>query len=306
MPALRPTLVLALLLTGLSKSAAGQTPRDSAIAVVQEFFRAMRERDTAAARAVLTPDGHAVATLQGADSVTARITAHTGFVKQLAGFKETLRERMWDPTVMIRGPIAIVWAPYDFHRGETFSHCGVDAFSLVRGASGWRIVDIIYTVEPKGCEASPLDLPAPEGPALLDRLVGRWRMAGHVRGKSVIYRLEAARTLGGRFVELHMTDVATPPGYEARVFLGHDPKTGQVIAHWLDGFGAAFSVPHGVGAIRGDTVRFEIPYADGPFRDTFVYRRKDGAWTFTLEAGDGAGNWKPFGEYLVTPARKPR
>jgi hypothetical protein len=304
MPVSRPARLLACLAAFVPAVVAAQTPRDSAIAVVQEFFRAMRDRDTVAARAVLTPDGHAVATLQGTDSVATRITAHSGFVKQLAGFKETLRERMWDPTVMIRGPIAIVWAPYDFHRGDTFSHCGVDAFSLVRGATGWRIVDIIYTVEPKGCEPSPLDLAAPDGPALLDRLVGRWTMTGHVRGKPATYRLEAARTLGGSFVELHMTDTATPSGYEARVFLGHDPKTGRLIAHWLDRLGAGFSIPHGAGAIRGDTLRFDIPYQDGPFRDTFVYRRGDGTWQFRLEAGDGAGGWKPFAEYQVTPIRR--
>jgi len=108
----------------------------------------------------------------------------------------------------------------------------------------------------------------------------------------------------GSFVELHMTDTATPSGYEARVFLGHDPKTGRLIAHWLDRFGAGFSIPHGAGAIRGDTLRFDIPYQDGPFRDTFVYRRGDGTWQFRLEAGDGAGGWKPFAEYQVTPIRR--
>lgn len=29
-----------------------------------------------------------------------------------------------------------------------FSHSGVDAFSLVRDETGWRIVGILYTVEP--------------------------------------------------------------------------------------------------------------------------------------------------------------
>jgi hypothetical protein len=66
---------------------------------------------------------------------------------------------MWDARVKIHGPIAVVWTPYDFYRGGRFSHCGVDAFTLVRVAGGWRIATGTYTVEPAGCPASPLGRP---------------------------------------------------------------------------------------------------------------------------------------------------
>ena len=53
----------------------------------------------------------------------------------------------------------MVWAPYDFHVNGAFSHCGVDVFSLVRTAEGWRIAAVAYTVEREGCAPSPLGPP---------------------------------------------------------------------------------------------------------------------------------------------------
>ncbi len=143
----------------------------------------------------------------------------------------------------------------------------------------------------------------PAGPlsadSLLNHLVGTWRMVGQVRGHPVSYALAVRRVLSGRYVELHMTDETRPPQYEARVFVGADTVAGHVLVHWLDSFGAAFSVPAGEGYVVGDTLRFEFAYNTGPFRDTFIYRSGEGGWTFRLESGDGQGTWRPFAEYEV-------
>jgi len=66
---------------------------------------------------------------------------------------------MWDPNVLIHKEIAVVWAKYDFHREGKFSHCGVDAFNLVKTPEGWKISGIIYTVEKEGCGESPIGPP---------------------------------------------------------------------------------------------------------------------------------------------------
>ena len=135
--------------------------------------------------------------------------------------------------------------------------------------------------------------------SLLDQLVGDWRMTGTVRGNPVTYTLVARRTLQDKCVELHMTDVSRPPRYEARVFIGQDSVPSQLVVHWLDAFGAAYSIPHGTGSISGDTLRFSFHYASGPFRDTFVFDRATGAWRFLLESGDGSGGWRTFATYTV-------
>ena len=135
--------------------------------------------------------------------------------------------------------------------------------------------------------------------ALLERLVGQWRMTGSVRGRPARYTLDATRVLQGRFVELHMEDVNRPPAYEARVFIGVDSVGGRYIAHWLDRFGAAYSIPHGTGHARGDTLLLDFPYPAGAFRDAFVYDRQSDTWHFRLEAADSAGGWRLFAEYQV-------
>jgi hypothetical protein len=135
--------------------------------------------------------------------------------------------------------------------------------------------------------------------ALLDHLVGQWRMTGSVRGQPVTYTLNARRVLQNRFVELHMLDVNQPPAYEARVFIGVDSINGQYIAHWLDRFGAAYSIPHATGTARGDTLVLTFPYRSGSFRDTFVYNARADSWFFRLEAADSTAGWRLFAEYQV-------
>jgi hypothetical protein len=91
------------------------------------------------------------------------------------------------------------------------------------------------------------------------------------------------------------------------VFVGPDTLSGQVLAHWLDNFGAAYSVPPATGVVRGDTLTLDFPYPDGAFHDTFVYDSTTDTWTMKLDAADGAGGWKRFAEYRATrrwgPAR---
>jgi hypothetical protein len=66
---------------------------------------------------------------------------------------QVLKERMRDKEVVVqvKGRIATVWAPYDLWMNETFSHCGVDAFTLVKSKDGWKIASCSYTIEKTGC-----------------------------------------------------------------------------------------------------------------------------------------------------------
>lgn len=64
-------------------------------------------------------------------------------------------------------------------------------------------------------------------------------------------------------------------------------------------FGATFSVPHGTGAISGNTVQFTIAYADGPFRDTLRYDPEAGTWILEIEASQPGGAWQHFARYDI-------
>ena len=68
-------------------------------------------------------------------------------------------ERGYDPTVMVSGPIAMVWYPYDFYLDGEWSHCGIDIINLARTNDGWRIVTMLWNYQqPPACE------PHPDGP----------------------------------------------------------------------------------------------------------------------------------------------
>jgi hypothetical protein len=44
-----------------------------------------------------------------------------------------------------------VWAYYTFHRNATFSHCGVDAFMLVKVGPVWKITQLADSRRTQGC-----------------------------------------------------------------------------------------------------------------------------------------------------------
>jgi len=139
--------------------AAQSAPRDSVVAVVNEFFRAMATSDSVAAARTVHPQGMTYSFQPRGDTAVMYVEGLSAFPASLAKNKRKLVERMWEPTVHVRGPIAIVWTQYDFHVDGTFSHCGVDAFTLARTSRGWRIVNIAYTVELTGCKPAPLGPP---------------------------------------------------------------------------------------------------------------------------------------------------
>lgn len=124
------------------------------LASIDALFAAMASHDVAAARKLLVPGaGFVVLKPDG----TVAMERDVDFLQALGSQKGAWRERIWNPQVLLHGALAQVWAPYDFHLDSKLSHCGVDSFSLVRDASGWRIAGISYTVQPKGCAPSPLD-----------------------------------------------------------------------------------------------------------------------------------------------------
>jgi Putative lumazine-binding len=152
---MRYTMWLLFALMPAVGGAQDATERDAVLKSVQVFFDAMTARDVDGMRKVLLAEGrfHFVDTRQ-AEPLHGTFTGEESFGR-LQKSTQTHRERIWDPDVRVRGPIAIVWAPYDFWTDGTFSHCGVDAFDLVKTDEGWRIVGGTFTMEAK-CAPSPL------------------------------------------------------------------------------------------------------------------------------------------------------
>lgn len=155
-----PLLLLAtLLLAGCAagprwRPAGADTNTDEEAAVldaVDTVLVAMGRRDQKAYATSLTADGmtYSQRLLDGRWQLRRR--GNKEHIESLPEETEPLRETYWQPTVLIRGPIAVVWAPYEFREGETLSHCGVDVFEMLKIDGQWVMGNAMWTVEPDAC-----------------------------------------------------------------------------------------------------------------------------------------------------------
>jgi hypothetical protein len=157
-PAMRVVLAVALSVLAAPAVTTAQpsnTEREAVLAVVQRFFDTMTARDVDGARQVLQPQGrfHAMRMRDGKPDV--RAFSNEEYFADLQASRQKMQERIWSPEVRISGVIATLWAPYDFWIDGKYSHCGIDAFDLIKTEDGWKIAGGVYTVEAK-CAPSPL------------------------------------------------------------------------------------------------------------------------------------------------------
>ena len=151
-------LSLTVLALGLVTTAArAQDDRAQIMATLQRMTDGMHNKDTALMRSAFIPDAKlfGMRTRQSGQVATQVLTE-----AQFADFvardtRASWTERLFEPEVRLDGTLATVWAAYDFHFGSTFSHCGTDAFQLLKTADGWKIVSIADTFQRDGCPQRP-------------------------------------------------------------------------------------------------------------------------------------------------------
>ena len=131
--------------------------RAAILATVQSLFDALGERDTELLTAILHPDILMRSVERSAAGERSASTSTLeGMVARLEADGPRMTERMWDPEVRISGDLATVWTPYDFYVGEDLSHCGADAFILMREGGDWQITSLSWTrLQPPECELHP-------------------------------------------------------------------------------------------------------------------------------------------------------
>ncbi|MDW3193873.1 MAG: nuclear transport factor 2 family protein [Cytophagales bacterium] len=65
---------------------------------------------------------------------------------------QAYNEPIWNERVEIDGALASVWVDYAFYLGNTFHHCGVDAFHLMLTDNGWKIFHLVDTRRTEDCK----------------------------------------------------------------------------------------------------------------------------------------------------------
>jgi hypothetical protein len=157
---IKAILLNLILITGLTAGLQAQNnanPEDSASInqLILTLFDGMREGDSAKVSKVFRKDVKMFSSFTTKEGQKVlREGKLESFLKAIGTpHDEIWDERIWDTQIAVDGGIAQVWTQYAFYIGSQFSHCGVDAFDLVKDASGqWKIIHLMDTRRMEGCD----------------------------------------------------------------------------------------------------------------------------------------------------------
>jgi len=149
---LTPIVILGLVLSMSPVQLQGQSADNEVADVVTGLFDAMRTADGAVATALFHPDARLMSASVRNGVPTLSVTPASEFARAVGSPRtEVWDERISGLEIRVDGSLATAWMNYSFYVDDRFSHCGVNAFQLYRGASGWQIIQITDTRRPDQC-----------------------------------------------------------------------------------------------------------------------------------------------------------
>lgn len=121
--------------------------------VLLEMFDGMRTGDSARVSKVFIKEALFFTSKKSKEGLQ---VTEKGSLKDFLKAIGTPHEQVWDEKlfntyIQSEGGIAQVWTGYNFFIDDRFSHCGVDAFQLIKQNGHWKIVSIIDTRQIEGC-----------------------------------------------------------------------------------------------------------------------------------------------------------
>jgi hypothetical protein len=156
---LAATALVALVLSAWPAAQDTAAERAAAVAVADAALAAISRGDMIAFTDLMLPEAVVFPTVTK-DGVS-RYRVRTRAEQRDAKSTVRITERGWTPEVRVNGPLAMVWYPYDLYLDGKWSHCGVDAFTLIRHEGTWRIANMAWSAEqPPACAKHP-DGPPP-------------------------------------------------------------------------------------------------------------------------------------------------
>jgi hypothetical protein len=123
------------------------------VAVIDTFFAYFHKADTANIRALFHPKATLKSLKYKENKPEVSEDNLQGLLLALANLPKTtkIEERLLTYKVQIDADLATVWTPYQFFVNDKFSHCGANAFTLVKVADKWQIIAIIDTRRKEKC-----------------------------------------------------------------------------------------------------------------------------------------------------------
>lgn len=143
-------ILLAQVIPGHAQS----NDKDEIMKVVNQVFEAMRTNDSTLLKDCFVESPNTFTIFKNKEGVTRFVTDDfQRFIDAIGKPKEEIwNEPIWNEKVEIDGPLASVWVDYAFFINDQFSHCGVDAFHLVKQEKDWKIFHLVDTRRRSDCE----------------------------------------------------------------------------------------------------------------------------------------------------------
>jgi len=151
----KKTFFILILLISFSINSYTQSQIDSVKMAINQLFIAMKNSDANLLKLCFT-DSAIMQTIsfdkQG--KLIVNNESITVFIETISHLsKDAADERIVFDVIKLDGPLANVWASYDFFYNKQYTHCGVDNFVLVKESSGsWKIQYLIDTRRKDSCK----------------------------------------------------------------------------------------------------------------------------------------------------------
>ncbi|MEP1095492.1 MAG: nuclear transport factor 2 family protein [Cyclobacteriaceae bacterium] len=137
-------------------SSAQTNDKGEIMKVVNNVFDAMRTNDSTLLKACFVEDPTTFTVSRREGKTNFVRDNFQGFIDAVGRPKEEMwNEPIWNEKIQIDDDLASVWVDYAFYRGkdgDQFSHCGVDAFHLVKLEGNWKIFHLVDTRRRESCD----------------------------------------------------------------------------------------------------------------------------------------------------------
>ena len=136
--------------------AQSNTEEASVKAAVNRLFEGMQKADSTLLKPLFTPTARLQTVVNKDGNISVQDDAIGKFIGSIGKAKAgTLDERLSGMEIKIDAELATAWTPYVFYFQDKKSHCGVNAFTLVKMNGNWKIQTIIDTRRKDNCPDLP-------------------------------------------------------------------------------------------------------------------------------------------------------
>lgn len=147
-------ILLLIAIQGNAQNQPMATDQEDITGTIQQLFEGMQKGDSAMVHATFTREvtfATVFRNKKGEQVIHRESAIHDFLVAVGTPHNDVWNEEIWNLQIQVDGDFAQAWCDYAFYVGKNFSHCGVDAFHLIKTGTGWKIFHLADTRRKEGC-----------------------------------------------------------------------------------------------------------------------------------------------------------